>query len=208
MDDEALITLLKEGKNESHAFSGPMADVTSFSLRHLSDQDLQNMVTYLRDITLPEVPFPKTGEVINTDSEGYMLYQTFCSTCHGVNGEGSPSVVPSLRDRGNGEQGRSLNVANALLFGAQTAHREDQVAYSMPSYKEELTDAQIANIVNFVMNNAAWNNHNSPISAETVADLKENKPMIRGWWATTAGIAGLLILLMILRRFRKGKNNA
>lgn len=206
MNDEALIMLLKEGKNQSHAFSGPMADVTSFSLRHLSDSDIKNMVTYLRDIELPITSFPKIGESFNPKSEGYILYQDFCSTCHGTNGEGVPFVAPTLRDRGNGEQGRSLNVANALLFGAQTAHREDQVAYSMPSYQEELTNTQITNIVNFIMNNKEWNNHNALITEKDVVNLKENKPIIRGWWIIAAG--GFILLLLLRFIMNRRKKNA
>lgn len=202
MSDSELFTLLKEGKNETHAFAGPMADVTSFSLRHLSDDDLNSMIVYLRDIELPTADFPKIGESYNPQTEGYVLYQDFCSTCHGVSGEGVTSVAPTLRDRGNGEIGRSYNVAHALLSGAQTAHREDQVAYSMPSYQEELTSTQIAEIVNFIMNNREWKNHNPLITAEDVEKLQDTTPMIRGWWVI-AGAAALLVLFVIFRLRRK-----
>lgn len=205
MDDSELFTLLQTGKNTRHAFAGPMADVTSFSLRHLTDDDLNSMITYLRDIALPETPFPKIGVSQADASPGRSLYQVFCSTCHGRSGEGEASVIPSLQDRGNGELGRSLNIANVILFGAETAHREDQVAYRMPAYKEELNDEQIANIVNFIMNNQEWNNHNPLITPQMVDDLKENTPILRGWWVIAAGAVGLLVLLLIFRRFRKGK---
>lgn len=203
MSDSELFTLLKEGKNETHAFAGPMADVTSFSLRHLTDEDVQSMIIYLRDIQLPVAEFPKIGESYNPQTEGYTLYQDFCSTCHGANGEGVKSVAPTLRDRGNGEIGRSLNVANALLSGAETAHREDQVAYNMPSYQDKLSNEQIANIVNFIMNNKEWNNHNPLISATDVADIKESKPAIRGWWVIVGGIIVISILAQLIARRRK-----
>lgn len=204
MTDAELFTLLKEGKNETHAFAGPMADVTSFSLRHLTDEDINSMIYYLRDIELPAADFPKTGEFYNHQTEGYVLYQDFCSTCHGANGEGVKSVVPTLRDRGNGELGRSLNVANALLSGAKTAHREDQVAYSMPSYKEELTNAQITNVVNFIMNNKEWNNYNPLITVKDVEKLQDHQPAIRGTWV----IIGFVIIVsfvaqLIFRRRRR-----
>ncbi len=203
MSDSELFTLLTEGKNETHAFAGPMADVTSFSLRHLTNEDVESMIVYLRDIQLLATDFPKTGESYNPQTEGYILYQDFCSTCHGINGEGVKSVAPTLRDRGNGEQGRSLNVANVLLLGAKTAHREDQVAYSMPSYQEELSNEQIANVVNFIMNNKEWNNHNAPITVQDVADLKDQKQTIRGWWVIVGAIIVISILGQLLFRRRK-----
>lgn len=203
ISNEELFTLLKKGQNETHAFAGPMADVTSFSLRHLTDADVNSMVIYLQDIQLPAKDFPKIGESYNPQTDGFVMYQDLCSTCHGVSGEGVTSVAPKLRDRGDGEIGRSLNVANALLSGASTAHREDQVAYMMPSYQEELTDQQIADITNFIMNNREWKNHNPFITAQDVTDLKENKPMIRGWWVLAGGIAMLAIIFQIFVRRRK-----
>ena len=203
MSDDELFTLLTQGKNETHAFAGPMADVTSFSLRHLTDADIESMIVYLRDIELPAKDFPKIGESYNPQTEGYELYQNFCSTCHGANGEGVKSIAPMLQNRGNGELGRSLNVANALLSGAQTAHREDQVAYSMPSYKEELTNAQIAEVVNFIMNNKEWKNHNPLITAKDVEKLQDQSPAIRGIWVISALVILLLLFVGFLLRRRK-----
>lgn len=203
MSDRELFTLLKEGKNKSHAFAGPMADVTSFSLRHLTDADINSMIVYLRDIELQATDFPKIGESYNPQTEGYRLYQDFCSTCHGINGEGVESVTPKLRERGNGEVGRSLNVANALLYGAETAHREDQVAYSMPSYKEELTNAQIVEVVNFIMNNKEWENHNPLITVKDVEKLQDTSPAIRGVWVTITILIVISILLQYLLRHRR-----
>lgn len=203
MSDEELFTLLKEGKNQTHAFAGPMADVTSYSLRHLTDADIQSMIVYLRDIELPAPNTPKSGDSFNPQTDGYVMYQDLCSTCHGASGEGVKSVAPTLRDRGNGEQGRSLNIAQALLSGAETAHREDKMPYSMPSYAEILTNAQIAEIVNFVMNNKEWNNHNAPITAKDVEQLKSQEPAIRGWWVIAGGIVALVVIAIITIRRRK-----
>lgn len=203
MSDDELFTLLKEGKNQTHAFAGPMADVTSYSLRHLTDADIQSMIVYLRDIELPTPNTPKTGDSFNKKSEGYVIYQDLCSTCHGANGEGVNDVVPTLRARGNGEQGRSLNIAQALLSGAETAHHEDKMPYSMPSYSEILSNEQIAEVANFIMNNKEWNNHNTPITAKEVANLKSQEPVIRGWWVITGGIIILMIIVAFFIRRRK-----
>lgn len=205
--DEELFLLLKEGKNQTHAFAGPMADVTSYSLRHLTDADIQSMIVYLRDIELPAPNTPKTGNSFNPQTEGYIMYQDLCSTCHGASGGGVKSVAPTLRDRGNGEQGRSLNIAQALLSGAETAHREDRMPYSMPSYAEILSNEQIAEIVNFIMNNKEWNNHNLPITAKDVEQLKSQEPAIRGWWVIAGGIIVLSVIVgfLIYRRIKSGQ---
>lgn len=204
-DDQELLRLLKDGRNTHHALAGPMAEVTGHSLSHLSDEDVNSMIVYLRSIQLSSTPIDQKANPIDKKSAGYIAYQDFCSTCHGKNGEGIDNIAPSFINRGS-EQGRSINVAQVLLSGAETAHKAGFLPYEMPTYANKLSDEQIADITNFIMNNSEWQNHNQNISAKDVQKLRAGALAVKGWWFIVGGIVFAVIVLgIILRIFRKKK---
>lgn len=75
----------------------------------------------------------------------------------------------------------------------------------MPSYQEKLTNQQIAELVNFIMHNQEWDNHNPLITAQDVANLKENKPMLRGWWVIAGTLVIIAVLVLVIKRRCKKK---
>lgn len=211
-DDQELFRLLKEGRNAKHAFSGPMADVTTHSLSHLTDKDLQSMIVYLRSIQLPVEQMDTVATSADKSSEGYVLYQEYCSVCHGVKGEGVENVAPILANRGNGEQGRTLNVAQVILAGTESVHNADRIAYQMPAYKDKFTNEEIAQLTNFIMHNSDWQNHNDKITAEDVQKLKDGEPPMKGWpviiyFIDFIGILVVTGLFWSYQRSKKAKKN-
>lgn len=196
-DDHELFRLLKEGRNSRHVFAGPMKDVTTHSLNHLSDADIQSMIVYLRSIQLPVAEINFITDGVDVKSQGYAIYQEYCSTCHGVDGEGVENVAPVLTNIGNGEQGRTLNVAQVILAGTESVHNPDYIAYQMPSYREKLNNEEIAELTNFIMHNADWQNHNETITAEDIQQLQETAPTIKGWWVIIwmVNIVGILVVI-------------
>lgn len=206
-ENDELFRLLKDGRNTHHAFAGPMADVTSYSLNHLTDDDVNSIIVYLRAIQLPPKVVDKVADKIDVKSEGYITYQEFCSTCHGRNGEGVDNVAPNLTKRGNGEQGRSYNIAQVLLSGAKSAHKDGRLPYEMPAYKNKFSDEQIAQLTNFIMNNDDWQNYNQKITAKDVQNLRDGAIVIKGWWFI-AGAVGFLFLVLCLWKCRRKKVKA
>lgn len=206
-DDQELFRLLKEGRNTQHAFSGPMADVTTHSLSHLTDEDLQSMIVYLRSIQLPAEQINESAASIDKGSVGYGLYQEYCSACHGVNGEGVANVAPLLANRGNGEQGRTLNVAQVILAGTESVHNADRIAYQMPAYKDKFTNEEITQLTNFIMHNADWQNHNDKITAEDIQKLKDGEPPMKGWPVIIYFIdfIGILVVIGLFWSYQRSK---
>lgn len=206
-DDQELFRLLKEGRNTQHAFAGPMSDVTTHSLSHLTDEDIHSMIVYLRSIQLPSERV--NAIVANSDkhSEGYGLYQEYCSACHGIQGEGVQNVAPLLANRGNGEQGRTLNVAQVILSGTESVHNADRIAYQMPAYKDKFNNEEIAQLTNFIMHNSDWQNYNDKITAEDIQKLKEGEPPMKGWPVIIYFIdfLGILIVVGLFWSYQRSK---
>jgi quinoprotein glucose dehydrogenase len=72
-------------------------------------------------------------------SEGYGLYITNCSSCHGADGKGNGHEIPSLLNLGS--RLKALDIASILKNGQNR----------MPSF-QQLPDQQRAAIVNFLLN--------------------------------------------------------
>ena len=203
MDASELLKLLKDGRNEQHAFAGPMNEVTSFSLRHLTDDDLMSMIIYLKEIQLPMPTRLRGADHVKPSDEGMRLYQDLCSTCHGDQGQGEKNVVPALRDRGYGTKGDAMNVALVMIEGAQTAHRADRLPYEMPAYANRLTDEEITQITNVVVDNEAWNNDGVPLAERDIKTLKAEPFVASGWWVIAGGIIVVCVLILLLLMWRR-----
>ena len=104
-------------------------------------------------------------------NEGQRLYATHCASCHGEQGEGLRRLMPPLAGSDyltthraalpclirQGQRGRI--VVNGVTY--------DQV---MPAHTD-LSDSQIANILNYV--HGAWGNHNPKHTIREVSELLE-----------------------------------
>ncbi len=103
--------------------------------------------------------------------KGQKLYNTFCGTCHQVDGQGVMGRFPSLTSTDwvagdkrrlielvlNGMQGE-IQVSGEIFNGAMPPHRF-------------LSDEDIAMILTFIRQN--FGNHASPVNAEEVSVLRE-----------------------------------
>jgi mono/diheme cytochrome c family protein len=88
--------------------------------------------------------------------DGASLFQENCSACHQPTGQGIPGAFPALA--GNPfVVGPADPVAVTVLNGRG----------GMPTFKEDLTDEQIATVLTYVR--SAWGNKAPPIEVATVA---------------------------------------
>jgi len=102
-----------------------------------------------------------------------------------------------LANRGNGEQGRTLNVVQVILSGTSSVHNEDYIAYQMPAYKDKFNNEEIAQLTNFIMHNSDWQNYNDKITAQDIQKLKDGAPPIKGWPVIIYFIDFIGILIVI-----------
>ncbi|MDF5705198.1 cytochrome c [Aeromonas hydrophila subsp. hydrophila] len=164
-DKQALIDLLKTGRSQHQAVSGPMAEVITHSSQYFSDADLASIATYLTELDDDDAAVSK-GNRAYASAGGKADYAMYCSTCHGVNGQGNDHVIPSLVGNQTVLAEDPSSLLNVLLHGAETPVTQGNIGYHMPGYGWTLNDQQIAELVNTLR--ASWGNEGVAIKPETV----------------------------------------
>ena len=163
-DKQALIDLLKTGRSQHQAVSGPMAEVITHSSQYFSDADLAGIATYL--IEIGDHTPPAQGNRAYANAGGKADYAMYCSTCHGVNGQGNDGVIPSLVGNQTVLADDPASLLNVLLYGAETPITQGHIGYRMPGYGWTLNDEQVAGLVNTLR--ASWGNEGVAIKPATV----------------------------------------
>ncbi|WP_421160549.1 c-type cytochrome [Aeromonas dhakensis] len=163
-DKQALIELLKTGRSQHQAVSGPMAEVITHSSQYFSDTDLASIATYLTGLD-DEAPAAR-GNRAYASAGGKADYAMYCSTCHGNDGRGNDHVIPSLVGNQTVLAEDPSSLLNVLLHGAETPITQGNIGYHMPGYGWTLNDQQIAELVNTLR--ASWGNEGVAIKPETV----------------------------------------
>lgn len=109
---------------------------------------------------------------------GAVVYQreSHCATCHLANGRGNGIVYPSLVGSAwvNGSEERLVKMALHGLWGKLEVHGKTydpaRGVPPMTAFKNLLNDEEVAAVLTFVRN--TWDNNASPISAETVKQVR------------------------------------
>ncbi|MFZ6646729.1 c-type cytochrome [Undibacterium sp. TJN25] len=183
--------LLKNGATTTGSVTGPMAEVVSQSLQHLSDADINAMSTYLK--SLPQTrtdPADKdimpgflkeafqfiTGSGVSQNEQrsneailkvGATVYKNHCMDCHQAGGEGVAQAYPPLA--GNHKLMTS-SVANpvrmVLAGGFAPVTAGNPRPYGMPPFGPKLSDDEIAAVVSYIRN--SWGNEAPMVSPSDV----------------------------------------
>ena len=93
------------------------------------------------------------------DAPGRAQFMETCAACHQPDGTGSPGAFPALAGTPF-VQGDAKAVVTVLINGRA----------GMPSFRDDLTDEQIANALTYVR--SAWGNQAAPISRDMVAEVR------------------------------------
>ena len=103
---------------------------------------------------------------------GAKVYQTNCSSCHQVNGEGSPGAFPPLA--GNpvvtGDPAKVIHIVKFGLSGAVTVNGKTFNGM-MPAWGTQLSNADIAAALTYVR--SSWGNKASAITEAQVAAVSK-----------------------------------
>ena len=132
---------------------GPMAQTMHESLGKLTDDDLHDIVLYLKS-TKPKESYAKrepaaNNTVLAANAESYL---TYCASCHGQDGKGMGQAVPNLAGNGSVASGGPQTVVRVILGGVLA-----QGTYSpMPAIGARMTDQEVADAANYVR--SAWGN--------------------------------------------------
>jgi mono/diheme cytochrome c family protein len=215
--------------------AGPMAEAVAHSLRYLTEDDLGAIAAYLKAV--PPVADPgltrpawgwtearpvavttyETGNgptqadlADSATTDGAILFNDACATCHGVDGAGTPDgTFPSLT--ANATVGAS-DPANLVLAIASGVDRVGANGHAfMQTFGSELNDAQIASVASYVT--SRFGNPDVTVDAADVTLLRAGGPppwilKAAPWLVAIAGgivaviLVGLISLLFFRRRRR------
>ncbi|MEJ5081131.1 MULTISPECIES: c-type cytochrome [unclassified Ochrobactrum] len=217
---EELVQYLRTGHVAGKAqAAGPMAEAIEHSLQHLTDDDLNAIAVYVKDVApissgdkTPRDKFGKPsvteyalrglpGEVPN--ESGFRIFSGVCANCHQMDGEGNKHY-PSLFHNTVTGADRSDNLLSAIVFGVNRTV-DGHTAY-MPGfgpdafYTDRLSDQDVADVSNYVL--AQYGNPDVKVTPADVKLIREGgpKPLIAELapFAAPAMVVGILILIALI----------
>ena len=171
---ESLTQLLHSGYSAQGVVNHEMFEVVSKSLKYLTKDDINAIVTRLLDLQdVSDEETHRLAKVTNkniVDSEHLFSYN--CAGCHGINGEGT-TIAPPLQSNATVKATNPTNLITFILKGIPASNvSKDTTFVPMPSQAQVLTDHQIATLA-FLLR-ASWSNVQDPeITAEQVKEIRE-----------------------------------
>ncbi len=168
---DELVAYLKTGAAKGKSTTlGDMAEVVHNSLSFMTDADLRAMATYLKSIPA-DSSLAGRGAVQKVPTQAATLYVDHCAGCHQAKGRGLPGVFPPLAGNGVVVAPDAANIIKVVLGGVPA-----KGGYiPMPSLASQLSDAQIAEISNYVRTN--WGNAApANVTPQAVAELRRTTP--------------------------------
>ena len=168
--------LLKSGTSQRGTVFGPMAEVVSASLQHLSGADIESMAVYLKSVPESEPgagtqPVQVRGDVEAVLRQGAALYEKQCAACHGANGKGAPPAYPPLAGNRSLAVPATTNAIRMVLNGGYPPSTEGNPRpYGMPPFGPVLSNSDVAAVVSYIR--SSWGNQSAPVSAVDVGRLR------------------------------------
>jgi mono/diheme cytochrome c family protein len=163
-----IVQLLGTGVAPGASVTGPMAEVVTQSLQHLTRDDLGAMAAYLKSLPAapagerPAAPRPSEPEML----AGAKLFEQHCASCHGERGEGR-GPYPALRGNRALTLAEPVNAIRVVLNGGfAPGTTGNPRPYGMPPFGHALSDAEVATLVTFLR--ASWGNAAAPVSSADV----------------------------------------
>jgi mono/diheme cytochrome c family protein len=168
--------LLQTGVSKRGTAVGPMAEVVSQSLQHVSGADIHSMAVYLKSLPGSNaasrgVSVQAAGDPQAILRQGAGLYEQQCASCHGANGQGMPAAYPPLAGNRAATADTPVNLVRMILNGGYPPGTlGNPRPYGMPPFGPSLSDAEVAAVASYVR--ASWDNRAGLVSAVDVSRLR------------------------------------
>lgn len=156
--------------------------VVDHSLSQIDTADIAAITAFLLD--QQSVEFSSDPENVRqiphdylSDTEkslpGYSTYMSYCAGCHGVDGLGKPDSVVVLNRNSIYSSDSAFNAIAVVLRGLPGKHQSlTQGSYAMPAFADDISDREIAELVNFARQ--VWGGSNPDIvGAAQVNEVRE-----------------------------------
>jgi nicotinate dehydrogenase subunit B len=155
-----LYAYLRSGESRLHGVAaGPMAPVVA-ELKRVPDRDIRAIANYLASFN-PQA-LPASGEAalaakleavtavkaVEASPAGSRIYDAACAVCHQVGGPPLFGARPSLALNTNLHSSRPDNLVQVILHGIPKPAITD-LGY-MPGFAGSFSDAQVADLVNYL----------------------------------------------------------
>ena len=168
--------LLKTGVSKRGAVFGPMAEVVSGSLQHLSERDTVAMAVYLKTVQHAAAPAaqgmayaPANPQAVL--AQGARLYEQHCAACHMAGGQGQGKAYPPLAGKHSLAAGSPVNPIRIVLNGGfPPSTGGNPRPYGMPPFGHAFNDEEVAAVVSYVR--GSWGNAGTMVSPLAVARLR------------------------------------
>lgn len=142
--------LLSTDGSAQAAVAGPMAEVVSGSLQHLTRADIGAMADYLQSLTEDTLaiaaPGPQRIDPANTLLlRGACLYEDHCSSCHQTDGSGLAAAYPTLAGKASLTTETPVNAIRMVLNGGYSPSTAGNPRpYGMPPFASSMIDEEVA----------------------------------------------------------------
>jgi mono/diheme cytochrome c family protein len=167
-----LVAYLGKGISPRAAVFGPMNEVIASTSR-LSQSDIAAMATYLKSIAPLRQKVKSQPADADTLSEGRILYNIHCGTCHQGTGLGGDDTGPPLKGSAVVNAPTPESLINVVLRGPDRPHTAPSVEWQsrkwqmMEPFGDKLADDEVALILTYVR--SAWGHEASTVSESEVA---------------------------------------
>jgi len=165
-----------------------MAEAIDHSLRHMADEDLRAIATYLKTVpalhepadTRPAYAWGAAADDLNSirgvalpedpnRMTGPQLYDAYCATCHQDRAQGSlDGGLPPLFHNTALGRANTNNLVMVMLEGVQ--RQADAPDARMPGFARELSDQQIATLGGYLTQR--YGNPKATVTVGQVANLR------------------------------------
>ena len=153
---EDIVTYLKTGAKPDHTSvaAGPMRETIDDSLSKMSDADLGAIAEYLKSTAAKQtITASESSKGVAPTNVSGQAYLTHCASCHQPDGQGVKNAIPALAGNGAVTTKGPENVIRAVLGGLPAMNGLSP----MPAYGQTMTNAEIAEAVNYVRH--SWGNN-------------------------------------------------
>lgn len=194
---------------------GEMGEAVEHSLSKLPEQDLRDIVTYLRaqepirdpadvkarydwgEATEDVTAFRGHEDLDHPD--GRAIFYGACSSCHGMAGAGTEDeAYPSLFGNTVVGSGHANNLVMAILKGVHRSVGDETT--SMEAFEHRLTSAEVAAVANYVLETYG-NPAAATVDAAAVDRLRKNtgeQPLVARLAVPGMIVGGIVIVLLLI----------
>lgn len=164
---EDVSSYLKTGQNSFLETFGPMNEVVMHSTRHLDDEDVAAMATYLKSLP-PSEPAARATVPDSIMGRGRTIYNLHCGTCHLPTGLGDPEMAPKLNQGSLVVQAANpASMINVILYSPESPALPPRWRSPMDEFRYILDDEEVAAVASYIRN--SWDNKAGLVTADQVA---------------------------------------